>query len=409
MTKSKRNWLIGVGVVLGVVVLGLVIAASVLRSRFEPYIREQAIAYLQKRFDSDVRLASLHIHIPPTSPLHLLFTGGRGVLARVDGSGLTLHQRAAADLPPILVINSFSFGVDLGAVFDSPHTVNKVVLKGMVVTIPPKGQRIPFSSRNPDNHSPDDHADSGGVIVQEVVASDSQLIILPRIPGKQPLTFDLASIDLKSVGKDVAMNYTAVLTNPKPKGLVHSTGTFGPWAAGEPGDTPLKGTYTFDNADLGVFSAIAGILHSTGDFEGTLSSINARGTASVPDFRLKSAGNPVPLTTTFAVLVDGSNGNTVLQPVKARLGTTNFTTSGAVLKNQGDPRRTISLDVSMPAGNLTDVLKLAMKGDSFMEGTLAMKSKIDIPPLVGQSEREADSRRSVQNYRRTLPALSDTK
>src|SRR6185369_478625 len=98
-------------------------------------------------------------------------------------------------------------------------------------------------------------------------------------------------------------------------------------AAGDPGDSPLAGDYLFEKADLGVFAGVAGILRSTGTFEGTLSAIEARGEATVPDFRLKMANNPVPLTTEFAVLVDGTNGNTVLKPVRATLGSTHFTTS----------------------------------------------------------------------------------
>jgi hypothetical protein len=54
------------------------------------------------------------------------------------------------------------------------------------------------------------------------------------------------------------------------------------------------------------------------------------------------SGNPVPLTTEFEVGVDGTNGNTVLKPVRARLGSTNLTTSGAVLKHEGDKQRTIT-------------------------------------------------------------------
>jgi hypothetical protein len=180
------------------------------------------------------------------------------------------------------------------------------------------------------------------------------------------------------------MTYAAVLTNPKPPGLIHSMGTFGPWSADEPGDTPLSGDYNFDHADLGVFSAIAGTLNSTGNFSGTLSAINAKGKASVPDFRLKDAGNPVPLSTEFEVMVDGSNGNTILQPVRATLGRTHFTTSGAVIKQNGELRRTIALDVNMPSGNLKDVLRLAMKGTPMMEGKLALKAKIGIPPLSGK-------------------------
>jgi hypothetical protein len=84
------------------------------------------------------------------------------------------------------------------------------------------------------------------------------------------------------------------------------------------------------------------------------------------------------------VLVDGTNGNTILQPVVATLGTTNFTASGGIIKHEAGQPRAISLDVAMPNGNLRDVLRLAMKGTPFMEGRLVLNTKIDIPPLTGK-------------------------
>jgi hypothetical protein len=217
-----------------------------------------------------------------------------------------------------------------------------------------------------------------------VIVTNAALTILPKDRKKTPLHFDIHRIRLESAGENVAMKYEAELTNAKPPGEIQTTGTFGPWVAGEPGDSPISGDYRFDNADLGVFSGIAGILHSTGRFEGSLSSVDARGEAIVPDFRLKQAGNPVPLRTTFEVLVDGTNGNTVLKPVNGTLGSTAFTTSGGILKHDGDIRRTISLDVSMPAGNLRDILTLAMKGAPFMQGKISLKTTIAIPPLTGK-------------------------
>ena len=55
-----------------------------------------------------------------------------------------------------------------------------------------------------------------------------------------------------------------------------------------------------------------------------------RAEAGLPDFRLKRSGQRVPLHTRFEVMVDGTNGNTTLKPVVATLGSTHFTTSGAV-------------------------------------------------------------------------------
>jgi hypothetical protein len=47
-------------------------------------------------------------------------------------------------------------------------------------------------------------------------------------------------------------------------------------------------------------------------------------------------------------------------------------------------RKTIDLEAHMPAGNLPDVLRLAMKGPTFMEGTLKLDTRIKIPPLSGK-------------------------
>jgi hypothetical protein len=179
------------------------------------------------------------------------------------------------------------------------------------------------------------------------------------------------------------MNYNAVLTNAKPPGEIQSMGMFGPWDRDEPGDTPLAGDYKFTHADLGVFSGIAGFLDSKGAFHGTLSAITAKGEATVPDFRLKSVGNRMPLRTQFEVEVDGTNGDTILKPVRARLGSTSFTTSGAVLKKEGDHARTIKFDVNMPQGRLQDLLRLAVKGSPMMEGLITMRTNIVIPPLSG--------------------------
>ena len=104
----------------------------------------------------------------------------------------------------------------------------------------------------------------------------------------------------------------------------------------------------------------------------------------MPDFRLKMSGNRVPLTTRFEVLVDGTNGDTILKPVVGTLGKTTFTTSGGIIKHETDLHRAISLNVTMPKGNLRDLIRLAMKGPPFMEGQISMNTKIDIPPLTGK-------------------------
>lgn len=390
MTANTRKWLLRSAVGL-VALLALGVGALLyFGKRFEPYMREQAIAYLEKRFESQVELKQIHVEMPGWDTLRLL-SRGRVALISLGGEGLVLRHKGRTDVPPMFVLRKFGATVDLNTIFTAAKSVPVVTLDGMEINVPPKGERPKLSGNQPEEPKQEDDDGKGtGVQIGEVLIHEAKLTILPRDKAKVPLEFALHDIKLESVMAKEGMRYDAFLTNPKPKGQIKSTGTFGPWNGDEPADTPLSGDYLFENADLGVFKGIAGILRSTGEFEGVLSEITAKGEASVPDFRLKMAGNPVPLHTTFEVGVDGTNGNTTLKPVIAKLGSTNFTTSGAVIKHDGDQRRTITLDAHMPAGNMTDVLRLAMKGDPFMSGVLKLDTKIVIPPLSGKVKEKLE-------------------
>jgi hypothetical protein len=385
MARNKKVWLVGIGVFLGLAVLGGFIVLRMLSRRFEPYIRQQAIEYLRQRFDSDVELSSLRVQLPKSSPLRLLMTRGQGGHVGIEGERLSLWYRGRHDRPPLFAIQKFGFEVDLGTLFDHTRTVSFVALEGMKINVPPKEAHANTDSPGAVvSANQSRNGDTPAVLIQHVLINDAELIIRPKSPEKIPLRFDIHKLQLDSQAVGAPMKYQAALTNAMPPGEIVSSGRFGPWVGDEPGDTPLSGQYTFENADLGVFTGIAGILKSSGSFDGALNEIHARGQAIVPDFRLKMAGNPVPLSTHFEVLVDGTNGNTTLKPVQAVLGTTQFTTSGAVIKHEGDPRRSTNFDVSMPSGNLRDLLRLATKDQPFMDGKILLETKIEIPPLANK-------------------------
>ena len=367
---------------LGVIAALLAAGVVIVTRRLDPYVRDQTLKYLRERFDANVEVGAIQVRVLPIAPLRLLLSAGRDGLVSVEGENIRIRHEGRQDIPPLFVLRKFRADVDLESLFGDPKRVKRVVLEGMEITIPPKGQRKGITGRDQNRDAP--NKKKSRVILEEVIVRQAKLAILPRDPKKVPLRFDLQDIRLESAGKDVAMRYQAVLTNPKPPGNIRSSGTFGPWASGEPGDTPLGGTYLFENADLGVFKGIAGILRSTGKFQGTLSAVSVQGEASVPEFRLKRAQNAVPLKTQFDVMVDGTNGNTELKPVVALLGSTHFTTKGFVVKHEGDRKRTIYLEALMPAGNLRDVLRLAMKGSPIMDGTLRLDTKIGVPPLSGK-------------------------
>jgi hypothetical protein len=379
MTRKKK-WLLGLGIVAGVALIGLTVAGIVLNRRFQPYLRQQAILYLRGRFESEVQLTSMHVSIPKLSPLRWAITRGRGTQLWVDGAGLVLRHKGRTDIPPMFSIRKFSFAVDVGTLFEKMKVVPVVEVEGLELNLPPKDERPVLASGNPKPRV----EPNSGVLLEEVRIRGAEFVMLPRDTSKKPLRFAIHQLNLHSAGSGVAMKYDARLTNPSPPGEIQSSGNFGPWQADEPGDTPLSGDYLFEHADLGVFHGIAGILTSRGRFEGELDTITARGEATIPDFRLKRSGNRVPLKANFEVQVDGTNGDTTLKPVVATLGATRFTTSGMVFKREGDAHRQIHLDVNMPNGRMRDVLLLAMKDSPFMEGSLQLKTKLVLPPLTGK-------------------------
>jgi AsmA-like C-terminal region len=88
----------------------------------------------------------------------------------------------------------------------------------------------------------------------------------------------------------------------------------------------------------------------------------------------------VPLHTQFSAIVDGTSGDTYLQPVDAKLGASRFSCSGAVVNIKGKGH-TIDLDVDVPAGRIEDFLQLAVKTQPVvMTGVLEMKTKLHIRP-----------------------------
>src|SRR5688572_453881 len=349
--------------------------------RFEPYVREETARYLRERFDSEVEIGSLDASLAYKSVTKVLLAGGRGAVVRAKGENITLRHKGRRDVPPLLQMRKFEFELDLSTLWNHPVNIRQVKLEGFELTVPPKGER-PSIPKGDEDKTPDD---SATVRIGEIVADDFLLTILPKQVDKKPLVFTLHELHLFDAGPGRAMRYETEMTNAKPPGKIISKGTFGPWVTSEPSNTPLAGEYTFDNADLGVFKGIGGTLSSKGQFDGLLNRIVVDGTTSVHDFRLTMGGNRVPLTTKFHAIVDGTNGNTLLEPVEAQLGRTSFECRGGVVRNKDEIGKTVALDVKLRKGTIEDLLRLAMKGNKpILRGGLELKMQFELPPGKGE-------------------------
>jgi hypothetical protein len=358
-----RRILMIVLVVASFAAIAVAITAYVVLHRAGPILKSRVVQTLQTYFNARVELDTFNVSV-----LNGL---------QVSGAGLRIYAPddvvAAGATAPVITVGTFDFHAGVRALLEHPTHIHTVRVSGLEVRIPPRQQRNAAPPGPKKSHKIE-------ISVDEIDFTDSRLIIVNGNPNKDPKDFELRHIILKNLGPNAPSSYEATLTNAIPKGEIHATGTFGPWNPESPGDSAVTGNYRFDHADLNTIKGIGGILNSTGTFNGQLNHIVADGTAQVPDFSLDSANHPMPLLTTFHVIVDGLTGDTYLQPVQATLGRSNFTCTGAIVNIKG-VGHTIDLDVHVPAGHLEDFLQLAVKTKPpVMTATLGMNTHLHIRP-----------------------------
>ncbi len=340
------------------ILLVLSATVTILIVRFEPVARQYVLSALKERYKSDVELGNLQISLFP--------------LVRATGDNLVLRVPGRKDLPPLIEIRRFVLEARFIGFFRYPKRIRQLKLEGLQIHIPPKSERSQSQGSSTPNIP---------FILEDITADGTTLQTLSSDPSKAPLTFQIRQLHLRTVGKNVPMNFQTVLENAKPSGLIHSTGRFGPWNQDDPGRTPLSGNYTFRDADLSVFKGINGILASDGTYRGELDRIEVNGITDTPDFSLDIADHPLRLRTSFAATVDGTNGNTELHPVRALLGDSAFEVSGSIARNAPGTHKEIDLKASAGKTGLDDFLRLAVKSSAPpMTGTIAFNSTVKIPP-----------------------------
>jgi hypothetical protein len=370
VSKRRRVWTwIVASLLIAVAVLGVI--GEVMVRRAGPILKGRVIETLSTRFNGRVEMDGFEVSLV------------KGF--EVSGNGLRIFPQdevvAAGATEPLIALGRFSFHADLAGLFEKPMRVGTVHVTGMAIHIPPREMR----AQAPKGRR---HIGRIKIVVDEIVFENSKLVIGTLKPDKEPLDFEMSRITMRNVGPNAPWVYDATLVNATPKGDIHATGTFGPWNNDSPGDSSVTGRYTFDHADLNTIKGIGGILSSVGEFTGQLNDIVVDGTTETPDFSLDTANHPMPLHTRFHAIVDGTNGDTSLQPVEARLGESDFSCYGAVINVKGKGH-IIDLEVTVPNGRIEDFLELGVKTTPVvMTGRLTMKTKLHIPP-----GKESETRR----------------
>jgi hypothetical protein len=362
---SRWGWIGGLALLLtaAIVVLGIILGMAVHRA--EPSLRAAVIETLATRFKSRVELDAFHVSLV------------KGL--QVEGGGLRIFGETDPNnhepgFQPIVNVAEFRFHMGIRELFRSPLHVDTVYVTGLQLNLPPREHRSEMKPLAPENGKIQ-------IIVDRLVCDQAQLIVNTLRRGKLPLEFDIEKLRMTTIGTGSPMHFDADLTNPKPVGHIVSSGSFGPWQPDSPRDTPVSGTYSFDHADLGTIKGLGGMLSSAGRYAGVLDKIVVDGATDTPDFRLAISGRSVPLHTDFHAIVDGTSGDTYLQPVKARILNSSLVANGSVERTKDPNGHHVELDVEVDRGAIEDLLKTAIRTDPpIMTGVVQLKTKVDLPP-----------------------------
>ena len=354
-----RHALIAVGVLVSASGLVLV-SASVVGG----LIRRQIIAGLEERLESRVEFEDTQVEVFPR--------------VQVSIESVVLRHRGRTDIPPLMTMKRLTLTAGALDLLRTPRRLASAHIKGLQIRTPPKDQ-------SPSPETTGEARKLPAILIDEVTADDALLQTLPRDPRKLPREFKIHRVVVRSFGFDRAASFHARLTNPTPVGEIDSEGQFGPWNADEPGDTPVSGTFRFSHADFATLRGITGILSSEGKYSGVLNRLDVVGHTQTPDFALAAIGNAMPLTTDYVAVVDGTNGNTYLTSVEARLGESTILASGKVVGIPGIKGRHIFIEANSRAGRIEDMLRLTVKGKQPpMQGIVNLAATIELPP--GQAD-----------------------
>jgi hypothetical protein len=354
-----RKWII----IFGVALLLLLITKYGLAPRIHTMVRNRTERILQTHFESKVEFSDFGVSLLPR--VHVTITG------------LVMRHKGRTDITPMIQVREVSMYATLLSLLRVNPQISFVQLDGLQIHTPPrqKGDE-PLIQRTDE-----DLAKKYPVLIRELRADDAIIVVLRAQSEKPPREFPIHRLRLQNLSFDRPAQFHAVLTNPIPAGEIDTTGEFGPWRPEVPSRTPAVGQYVFQNADLGSLKGLRGTLSSKGKFSGPLDYLKVDGTTDTPDFSLRIAGHPMALHTDFSAVVDGTNGDTYLNSVKARFLHTTLAVTGKVVDINPEVKgRTILLDAISRDARVEDLVRLTVKTDEpVLTGSARLRTKIDIP------------------------------
>jgi hypothetical protein len=338
-----------------VVLVGLIAAAIVLLAVRWPFSQSAMERALRAATGRPVRIGTFRqSYFPP------------GCVAE-NVSVLTHH---GGDNPPLIAIERLEVQGSLTGMFSSPKRLAQVKIVGMHLRIPPK--------RAGEDHSIPLDSGKGGLAISKIVADGAVLEFLPEERGGKPYVLRVEKLLVRGAGSGGPLSYKTVLANTEPPGIIRSEGKFGPWHPENPGQAQVSGDFTYEDIRLGVFGGISGTASARGKFAGRLDHIDSEGAVEIPNFHVSGSALTTRLAVDYHAIVNGTNGDTTLQPVRARFLRCEVEASGPI---EGGAHKTATFDVTVRSGRVEDLLRLFGHDKTApMSGAVSLRAKAVWPP-----------------------------
>jgi len=342
-------------IVLAALAMVVILAAGVIFLAWRwPFTREAVLKDLEDASMSKVDIGAFHGTYFPRPGCVL--------------EHLTFQHNPEAGSPPLITVQRLRVESGFSGLF-TKH-VRRIRVEGLHILIPPRGSGEHFQTPQRSTF-----------VIDDVIADGAILEIGTRDPRRQPLQFSFHNFGISNVGSNGPASFQAKLSNPEPPGEITTIGKFGPWNPDDIGKVTVSGDYLFQQADLGVFRGIAGLLSSSGKFSGTINRIEVQGLTDMPSFTVTSSSHRVQVKTQFHAVVNGENGDTFLQQVVATFWKTTVWSEGSVAGTPGQPGKTTSVELAAKDGRIQDLLLLFARSErSPMSGTVSFHAKVSIPP-----------------------------
>jgi AsmA-like protein len=348
-TPSARRWWLLAALLLGVVLIG----GAVFFNRDWPFTPKNVVSELEQATDSKVTFGAFHRNFLPHPGCYL--------------ESVTLTRGDKPGEQEVMKIRQLTIKGKWTGLIQKHIAVIRA--DGVEAVFPPIGTGPGWKPTESD------------VVVDKLIANGAELQFLRHNPKERPVLFSIRKFTGHKLASQEPMKFEVNLVNPQPPGDIEASGTFGPWNKKMVSETPVKGNYTFRDADLGSFGGIAGMLASDGVFDGNLDSIDIKGRTSTPDFRTTDTPHKLDLKSEFHAEVDATNGDVTLDQVRAVLVKTIILSRGKVASHRTEDGKAADLEFDVRRGRIQDLLLMFVSDrQSPLNGEISLRAQTHVPP-----------------------------